>query len=197
LTVDTEQRAATEIDALFARVRERDRVAFGQWMGRVERPIRVNLARFARAVDVEAIVQETLLRMWIVATEGLRELQGPDASLRFAIGMARNLARAEARRNGRLQFLPPEGLPEMPTDPEPSPDPGLAAAIRDCMARLSPKLRQVLSERIAGGAVHPDRVLANRLRMKLNTFLQSVVRGRQQIRQCLEKKGVPAWEIQT
>jgi DNA-directed RNA polymerase specialized sigma24 family protein len=195
--VSTEQRAASETDTLYARVRERDKVAFGQWMGRVERPIRASLARFARAVDVEAIVQETLLRMWIVATEGLRDLQGPDASLRFAVGMARNLARAEARRNGRLQFLPPEDLPEVSRDPEPVPDPGLAAAIRDCVANLSPKLRTVLNERVYGGPFHPDRVLADRLQMRLNTFLQSVVRGRAQIRTCLEKKGVPAWEIRS
>ena len=164
-------------------------------MGRVERPIRASLGRFARAVDVESIVQETLLRMWVLATEGGRDLMGPDASLRFATGLARNLARNEARRMGRMSFLPSDGLPEVPVEADPSSDPGLATAIRDCMGRLSGKLRVVLEARIAHGAVAPDRELADRLRLKLNTFLQNVVRARQQLRKCLEGKGVPGWEI--
>ena len=193
--METRERTATEIDTLFARVRMGDTESFGRWMGRVERPIRMSLARFARAVDVEAIVQETLLRMWVLATRHLRELEGENASLRFAIGLARNLARSETRRMGRVQFLPPEELPDVPLDPPPAPDPGLAAAIRDCIGRLTAKLREVLESRIARGALEPDRELAAALGMKLNTFLQNVVRARQQMRSCLEGKGVPLGEI--
>ena len=191
----TRERTATDIDTLFARVRMGDKLAFSRWMGRVERPIRMSLARFARAVDVEAIVQETLLRMWVLATRSLRELEGENASLRFAIGLARNLARSEARRMGRMQFLPPEDLPDVPLDPPPAPDPGLAAAIRDCVGKLTAKLRAVLESRVARGALEPDRELAAALGMKLNTFLQNVVRARQQMRTCLEGKGVPLGEI--
>ena len=191
----TRERTASEIDMLFALVRLGDQAAFGRWMGRVERPIRMNLARFARAVDVEAIVQETLLRMWVLATRHLRDLEGENASLRFAIGLARNLARNEARRMGRVQFLPPEDLPEVAVDSPPAPDPGLAAAIRDCVERLTGKLRVVLEARVARGAHQPDRDLANELNMKLNTFLQNVVRARQQMRKCLQGKGVPLGEI--
>jgi DNA-directed RNA polymerase specialized sigma24 family protein len=195
MTVGDRERTETEVDALFARVRGRDAVAFRDWMGRVERPIRMSLGRFARAVDVESIVQETLLRMWLLAAEDGRELEGANASLRFAIGVARNLARNEARRMGRMSFLPPEDLPEIPLDPTPTPDPGLAAAIRDCVGRLSTKLRVVLEARVARGAVEADRAIADRLRLKLNTFLQNIVRARQQVRKCLEGKGVPGWEI--
>src|SRR5580765_4867023 len=129
--------------------------------------------------------------MWVLATRHLRDLEGENASLRFAIGLARNLARSEARRMGRVQFLPPEDLPEVVVEPPPAPDPGLAAAIRDCVGRLTGKLRVVLQARIERGAHHPDRDLANQLNMKLNTFLQNVVRARQQMRKCLEGKGVP------
>ena len=195
MTVGDRERVETEVDGLFAQVRGRDPEAFRDWMGRVERPIRASLGRFARAVDVESIVQETLLRMWLLATQGGRDLAGPDASLRFAIGLARNLARNEARRMGRVSFLPPQDLPEVTQDPAPSSDPRLAAAIRDCMGRLSARLREVLAARIARGAVEPDREIAERLRLKLNTFLQNVVRARQQLRKCLEGKGVPGWEI--
>lgn len=193
--METRERTVSEIDVLFARVRRGDQAAFGRWMGRVERPIRMSLARFARAVDVEAVVQETLLRMWVLATQHLRELEGENASLRFAIGLARNLARSEARRMGRVRFLPPEDLPEVPVEPPPAPDPGLAAAIRDCVERLSSKLRSVLQARMARGALEPDRELAAELNMRLNTFLQNVVRARHQMRKCLEGKGVPIGEV--
>jgi len=186
---------ATEIDTLFARVKTGDHEAFRVWMGRVERPIRLGLRRFAQAVDVEAIVQETLLQMWLVATRRLRGLEGPDASLRFAIGVARNLARSEARRMGRERHLPPEEMPDAPVDPVPTSDPGLAAAILDCMTRLTAKLRQVLQARITRGPFQPDREIADSLGMKLNTFLQYIVRSRQQMRKCLEGKGVPLSEI--
>jgi DNA-directed RNA polymerase specialized sigma24 family protein len=186
---------ATEIDALFARVRDGDQEAFREWMGRVERPIRLSLRRFALAVDVEAIVQETSLRMWLIATRRLRDLEGADSSLRFAIGVARNLARSEARRMGRERHLPPEEMPDDPVDPPATPDPRLAAAIRDCIARLTARLREVLQARITLGPHQPDREIAAGLGMKLNTFLQYVVRARQQVRRCLEGKGVPLSEI--
>ena len=193
--METRERAASEIDELFARVWMGDQQAFAQWMGRVERPIRMSLARFARAVDVEAIVQETLLRMWVLVSRHRRELEGENASLRFAIGLARNLARSEARRMGRVRFLPPEDMPETPVEPTPVPDPGLAVAIRDCMGRLTAKLREVLQARITHGPHLHDREIAMGLKMKTNTFLQNVVRARQQMRKCLERKGAPVWEI--
>jgi DNA-directed RNA polymerase specialized sigma24 family protein len=193
--VDATERMATEVDTLFARVREGDLRAFGQWMGRVDRPVRASLGRFARAVDVEAIVQETLLEMWLLATNEKRTLEGANASLRYSIGLARNLARSEARRMGRVRYLPHEDLPENPQDPEPPSDPGLAAAIRDCMGRLTATLRRVLGARIERGPFQPDREIADGLGLKPNTFLQYVVRARRDVRKCLERKGVPAWEI--
>lgn len=61
----------------------------------------------ARAVDVESRLQQTLLRMWLYWRDRGRELEGPAASLRFAIGMARNIAPSEARRTGRIMLAPP------------------------------------------------------------------------------------------
>src|SRR5262249_951801 len=103
------QRDVTDVDELFTAARRGNRAAFRLWVGRVERPMRASLHPFALSVDVEGVVQEALLRMWVLAsdTEG-RELTGENASLRFAIGLARNIARNEARRNGRLHCLPPE-----------------------------------------------------------------------------------------
>ena len=68
--------------------------------------------RFARAVDVEGVVQETLMRMWLHARDRGRELEGENASLRFAVGVARNVARSEARRLRREVHLSSGELPE-------------------------------------------------------------------------------------
>ena len=101
-------------------------------MGCVERPIRVSLQPYVRSVDVEGVVQETLTRMWILTRDpGGRVLTGENASLRFAIVLARNLARNEARRNGREDRLPPEDVPEVPVEPAAMPEPSLRKAIED------------------------------------------------------------------
>ncbi len=179
----------SEVDALFARMRRGDVDAFAGWMGSVELPIRLSLRRYASAVDVESIVQETLMRMWILAQDGRRELPGENASLRFALGMARNLARAEARRFGREAHLPGED-PEFVVKPDPPPDPALRRAILDCIAQVAGRPRHALLARIAGAGLIPDRDLARRVGMTLNTFLQNIVRARKQIQGCLEGKGI-------
>jgi DNA-directed RNA polymerase specialized sigma24 family protein len=184
----------SDVDLLYERMCAGDTRAFERWMGRVERPICLSLRRYARAVDVEGVVQETLKRMWILATRGERTLEGPCASLRFAIGMARNIARNEARRFGRIQYLPPEDLPEPESAPAPTPDHGLRRAILECLELLAGKPRLALMARVTEGHREPDRTLAERLDMKLNTFLQNVVRARRQVGECLEGKGVPLGE---
>jgi DNA-directed RNA polymerase specialized sigma24 family protein len=185
----------TEIDALWLRVCGGDRAAFGDWMGRVERPIRRFLYPFARAVDAESVVQETMLRMWVYARDHGPELSGDDASLRFAAGMARNVARNMARKYGRELHLPPEELPEVPVAPEPPPDPSLRRAIRECFDRLAKQPLLALRARLAEGHHRDDGALAKQLGMTLNTFLQNIVRARQQLAKCLGARGVDVQEI--
>jgi DNA-directed RNA polymerase specialized sigma24 family protein len=180
----------TEIDEHWAKVCSGDRRALGNWMGRVERPIRRALQPFARAIDAETVVQETLLRMWQFAQERETELTGDDASLRYAIRMSRNLARNMARKWGRMTFLPPEDLPEPGVEPEPPPDPFLRRAIRECFDRLAKKPLLVLQARLAGGHHSADEALAAGIGMKMNTFIKNIVRARQQLAQCLRAKGV-------
>ena len=164
-------------------------------MGRVERPVRLSLRAYARAVDVEGVVQETLLRMWTFAQDGKRELTGENASLRFAIGMARNIARNEARRLGRERLLPPEDMPDIPTPPEPVSDPRLAQAIAECLGRLSGRPLTALRARMQQQGLLPDREIARRLGMSLNGFLQNIVRARRQLGACLTRHQVPLEEI--
>ena len=115
-------------DALFEAARGGSVEAFGAWAERVHLPLRRSLHAFASAVDVEVVVQETLLRMWQVARAPRPVLLGENASLRFALGVARNVAREEARR-ARTGHLVPLGeweeTRETAVEPEPPPDPGL------------------------------------------------------------------------
>jgi DNA-directed RNA polymerase specialized sigma24 family protein len=192
-----ETRPIHDIDGTFERVCDGDRIAFAEWMGAVEAPIRRSIARYARAVDVESVLQETLLRMWVYAQDRGRELEGEAASLRFAIGMARNIARSEARRLGRVQLLPPEDLPEVEVQPEPPPDPALMLAIQECLRRLKGKPLAALRARLNPASELRDRDLARGVGMTLNTFLQNVVRARKAIAECLRRRGVALEEALT
>jgi len=90
---------ASRLDELFALVRLGEPEAFAEWMGMAELPLRRSLRRFARAVDVEAVMQEMFMRMWLVASDPQRSLEGTAASLKFAFRVARNVALEETRRH--------------------------------------------------------------------------------------------------
>ena len=62
MTVD--RAPATDLDTLLPRIAARDEEAFVDWMRSAEHRIRDSLRSFAARVDVEATVQETLLRVW-------------------------------------------------------------------------------------------------------------------------------------
>ena len=185
----------TVIDQAFAGVCAGDEDAFAGWMGRVERPIRLSLRSYARAVDTEGVVQETLMRMWLFAQDRGAALTGEDASLRFAIGMARNLARNEARRLKREVLLPPGDQPEVPVLPDPGPDPGLARAIADCLQQLVGRRLEALRARLQMAPFASDREISQSVGMTPNTFLQNVVRARKQMADCLQGRGVPLSEL--
>jgi DNA-directed RNA polymerase specialized sigma24 family protein len=170
--------------------------AFARWMQMVEIPLWRSLSRFARTVEVEVVVQETFMRMWVFANDPGRVLEGESASLRFAFSVARNVAREEVRRCGQGRFAELEELDRLPegcVNPE-LPDPALGKAIGECVERLPKKPRKALVARIGEGHL-PDRELAQTLRMKLNTFLQNIVRARKLLAGCLERKGVRLGEF--
>jgi DNA-directed RNA polymerase specialized sigma24 family protein len=182
---------AEMLERAFRRAGSGDADAFADWMGMVEHPLRRSLARFARAVDVEVVVQETFLRMWMVASDPARRLEGESASLKFAFKVARNVALEELRHTRLYQFFDDREsieLPEMSITPE-FPDPALKKAINECIDRLPAQPKTALSARIRDGHL-PDRDLAREARMKLNTFLQNIVRARKLMAECLEKRGV-------
>jgi DNA-directed RNA polymerase specialized sigma24 family protein len=188
-TTDINQ--SERIESAFRRAGSGDADAFAEWMGMVEYPMRRSLAAFARAVDVEVVVQESFLRMWLIACDPARCLEGENASLKFALGLARNVALEELRRTRIYQYIDDkssDALPEICIAPE-FPDPALRRAIHECLDRLPAKPKTALRARIQDGDL-PDRDLAQDAGMKLNTFLQNIVRARKFMARCLENKGV-------
>ncbi len=167
-----------------------DSVAFGRWIAGAERPLRESLRSFATRVDVEAVLQEALLRTWQVAPRV--ELDGkPNALLRMALRVTRNLAIDEVRKSRTVAVEDDEmdrSLAFAATTSEP--DPLLRRTIVDCRDKLPPKQREVLSARIASQGAEPDVTLAERLGMRLNTFLQNFTRARKLLEDCLRARGV-------
>ena len=192
----TDEHRADRLEDAFRLARSGNPEAFAEWMGMAEIPLRRSLRRFARAVDVEVVVQETLLRMWLLANDPQWVLEGDNASLKFTFRVARNVALEEIRRFRQDRFVNMntlDSLPEGCVEPE-LPDPALGQAINDCIERLPKQPRRALSARVRDGCL-PDREIAGGLRMKVNTFLQNIVRGRKLLADCLERRGVRLGEI--
>jgi DNA-directed RNA polymerase specialized sigma24 family protein len=170
-----------------------DADAFGRWVTAAEPELRVSLRSFAAVADCEAVLQEALLRVWQAAPRV--EPDGrPNALLRFAVRVSRNLALSEARRF-RTAALD-EGAFERVLDdvatrePPEHPDPLLRRAIEGCRDELPEKPAAALAQRMSAGGAEPDELLAERLGMRLNTFLQNFTRARKLLAACLEGRGV-------
>jgi RNA polymerase sigma-70 factor (ECF subfamily) len=162
--------------------------AFERWAAGAEPALRDALRSFAATVDVEAVLQETLLRVWHhaprVAPDGR-----PNALFRWAVTCARHLAVSEARRVRPGTDAPPDP----PVEPA-EPDPLLRELIRACLELLPPQPRAAILARIAAWGGSDDAALAQRLRMRLNTFLQNVTRARRLLARCLASRGATVEE---
>jgi RNA polymerase sigma-70 factor (ECF subfamily) len=178
---------AVDLDELLPAIGAGDATAFARFVAGAEPPLRAALRRFAAAVDTEAVLQETLLRVWQLAPKFAGDGRA-NALLRFSHRIAHNLAVSETRRRRATV----EDLTADLSDPEPaSPsDPFLARAIAECRERLPGKPAQALAARLLARGDEPDTVLATRLQMTLNTFLQNFTRARRLLAECLEGRGV-------
>jgi RNA polymerase sigma-70 factor (ECF subfamily) len=184
---------SADLDTHAAAIGAGDLDAFGRWVAGAEPAVRGSLEPFAARVDTEAVVQETLLRVWQVAVRFVANGR-PNGLLRLALRIARNLALDEMRR---LRTLPvdPAAIARLADDladavPAVEPDPALRQAIEDCRRLLPPRPAAAIAARIDDGGARPDRVLAAALQMRLNTFLQNVSRARKLLLACLEGRGV-------
>lgn len=165
-----------------------DTRAFARWLAGAEGPVRESLRSFATVVDVEAVLQEALLRVWQVAPRF--ESDGrPNGLLRLGVRIARNLAVSEVRRT-RATPVEPDDLETALARAPDEPDPMLRKAIVDCRDKLPAKPRQAFDARLHSAGGQDDVELAETLGMKLNTFLQNFTRARQLLVDCLKKRGV-------
>lgn len=168
-----------------------DARVFGAWAGANEVSLRLSLRSFAAMVDVEAVVQETLLRVWQVAPRFEHDGR-PHALLRFAARTARNVAVSDWRRYGKAEHREAlerelqRGLDVQPI----TPDPHLRAQLERCKDKLPGKPREALEQRLSADGTVDDATLAARLGTTLNTFLQNFTRARRFLAECLEKAGV-------
>jgi RNA polymerase sigma-70 factor (ECF subfamily) len=182
-------------EALVLAIRAGDTDAFARWLAGAESRLRESLRGFAARVDVEAVLQEALLRLWQVAPRFVPDGQ-PEALLRLAVRIARNLA-VDTLRRSRLEPLEAEVLERLAAEADlvaPPPDrwgdPMLRRAIEECRRRLPDRPAQALRARLESGGAEPDERLAAGLRMRPNTFLQNVVRARRFLADCLRRRGI-------
>jgi RNA polymerase sigma-70 factor (ECF subfamily) len=182
--------AMPDLDQDLAAIQGGDPEAFGRWVAAAETTVRLCLRTFATQVDTEAVVQETLLRVWQVAPRFVPDGRA-NGLLRLAVRIARNLAVTETRHRG--PGLPDHGRADDSETLLAAPivvDPLLRKAIEDCGAELPDKPAQVLAARLAAGGREPDEALAAGLSMRLNTFLQNFTRARRLLADCLRRRGV-------
>jgi RNA polymerase sigma-70 factor (ECF subfamily) len=187
--------AAASLDPLLPAIAAGDTGAFARWLAGAERRLRDSLRSFAARVDTEAVLQETLIRVWQVAPRLVSDGK-PESLLRFGIRVARNLAVTELRRN-RLDPVEIEALERAARDYEPDParpdraaDPALGQTIEDCRRQLPSRPAAALAARLENAGEEPDAHLAARLGMRTNTFLQNLGRARRFLADCLKRRGV-------
>jgi RNA polymerase sigma-70 factor (ECF subfamily) len=168
---------------------------FTVWLAGAEGRLRASLRPFARQVDVEAVLQEALVRVWQMAPRFVPDGR-PDGLLRFAIRIARNLAISALRRQ-RLDLVDAATLERVAADadllappPDRASDPLLGRAIEDCRRQLPDKPARALIARIENAGADPDARVAERVGMRPNTFFQNIIRARKFLAECLRKRGI-------
>jgi len=189
--------AAIDLDGELGAIVAGDPDAFARWVAGAEPPLRASLRPLAARVDCEAVLQEALLRIWQVAPRCRRD-ERPNALLRLGLRIARNLAIDELRRARGIsadeEALEVALARAAVVEPR-APDPLLRRAIEECRRALPQKPAAALEARLESAGAEPDQRLAERLRMKLNTFLQNVTRAKKLLAACLREHGVELEEL--
>jgi len=181
-----------DLDVHLTAVAAGDAGAFGRWLAGAEPCLRQSLRPFAARVDTEAALQEALLRTWQFAPRHQPDGR-PNSLLRLSLRIARNVALDEVRR-ARSAPTDDEGLERAFAAADPpevkGPDPLLRRVIEECHRLLPPRPAEALAARLSAGGSEPDETLAERLGMRLNTFLQNFGRARKLLAECLGKHKV-------
>jgi len=182
----------SDLDQYLPAIVAGDAAAFGRWVAGAEPQVRESLRSFAAAVDVEAVLQEALLRVWQTAPRFSPDGR-PNGLLRLAVRIGRNLAVSESRRlrtdSAEVEELERALARLERCELRDGPDPLLRRLVEACRERLPKKPGLALAKRLLSSG-EPDAVLAEEAGMRLNTFLQNIARARKLMAQCLEKQGV-------
>src|SRR5262245_55116448 len=162
-----------DLDVHLPAIAAGDDTAFGRWLAGVEPRLRESLRPYAARVDVEAMLQEALLRVWQIAPRHTPDGR-PNSLFRLAVRIARNLCIDELRRT-RSAPMDDDGIERIlalaeAVEHSEGPDPFLRKAIEECREKLPGKPAEALSSRLSSGGGEPDEDLAARLGMRLNTF---------------------------
>jgi RNA polymerase sigma factor (sigma-70 family) len=169
-----------------------DQGAFSRWFARCEIPLKRSLRSFAPAVDVEAVVQETAMKLWNGASRIAPDGR-PGFLLRWGLTVARNEARNRAKRSARHVAL--EDHPEVAgATVNMAGDPILRARIRHCLERLQTHQQRAFRARLDDGGKHADRDLAALVGMSFDSFRQNLARGRKKLVTCLSSFKIDVME---
>ena len=177
--------SAIDLDIHLWDIASGDARAYGAFLAAAEPTVRRSLRSFATRVDVEAVLQESFLRLWQVAPRLERDGR-PNGLLRLGLRIARNLALDELKRRREVEL--PEGV-------EPAAEPVLADPmtqehIRRCFGELPKQPSAALRARLDAEPAEDDGLVAARLGMRKNTFFQNVARARKLLADCLARVGV-------
>lgn len=191
---DDYQGEVAELEAIVGR----DQDAFSRWLARCEIALKRSLSPYAQAVDVESVTQEAALRVWQHASS-IAPDRRPGFLLRWAITVARNHARNQARRAGREVPLVPDDIPapNSAAGGTGRVDPLLRERVARCLSRLSRLPRKAIEVRMSAGGAQPDRALAAAVGMGFDAFRQNLSRGRAALTRCLRKAGIDIAEYIT
>jgi DNA-directed RNA polymerase specialized sigma24 family protein len=169
-------------------ITRRDHAVFSRWFARCEIRLRQSVQAFTHVVDVEAVVQDTAIRVWergsTITPDGR-----PGFLLRWARTVALNNARNHAKRAWRQVSLDQHDQPQGASVLRGG-DPMLRARIRRCVEQLGKNPRRVLDARLHDGGQHPDRDLAISMGMTFDAFRQNLARGRRALERCLRECGI-------
>ena len=179
-----------DLDSYLVPIGAGDRLALMRWIAGADPVLRRQLRPMAARIDAESVLQEAYVRVWFTAGRCVPD-DRPNALLRYAARVVRNLAIDELRR---ARLVPTEQaaleaqLSEAVQEPE-APDYMLRELIESCRRKLPPKPSLALQARLDAAGGEPDTTLAERLHMKLNTFLQNIKRARELLAECLRRRG--------
>jgi RNA polymerase sigma factor (sigma-70 family) len=187
-------------------IARRDPDAFGRWFARHDIPLKRSLRTFSRDVDVEAIVQDTAIRVWERASTIVPDGR-PAFLMRWATTVAKNNARNEVKRatcstppGSHGDNDPPRVRRQLPlaegdhhldtTFAVVGSDPWLRARILRCLEELSPILRRAIDAVLAEGGQRPYREVAAARGMSHDSLRQNLKRARNALEQCLGLSGI-------